>query len=245
MAVTPRQATQAASQVLHYQATSALAASVSAPERRLTTPAMHGSSMQQPRVAFTIAAHTLPNMPNYAIPRTVTATPIEERVLAELDIFDLQMSGAYLDSPADTAGSRIPSSCGASQQQFAAQLSLDATHREAEALAEEEHYQETLLAAAEEAHLQREQQSWCGQLHYAADLMHDTYKFDSLSTAEICMLQAAAHHLLSVCNDAKDAVQQKELQRMKQELQRLEVLNKVQGQKCAELKECNRYTYGM
>jgi len=164
------------------------------------------------------------------------ATPVEERMLAELESFEQKLSDRY---PETSAPVEDPDEL---QQDLEAQRESDPVLQEAEALAADEaQYHQSLLA--EEEDVKREQESFCMHLHYAADIMHDHSILETMSAAEISQVQAAAHRLLSVCDDAKDSIQQKEVQHLKQEVHQLQALNCQEKLTSDKLLEANRYSH--
>ena len=64
-----------------------------------------------------------------------------------------------------------------------------------------------------------------------------------MSAAEVSQVKAATHRVLSVCDDAKDSIQQKEVQHLKQEVYQLQALNCQVKLTCDKLLEANRYSH--
>ncbi|KAA6424484.1 MAG: hypothetical protein FRX49_05696 [Trebouxia sp. A1-2] len=179
------------------------------------------------------AAQTTPADAPSTQRRFCIATPVEERMLAELISFEQELSDRC---PETSAPIEDPDEY---QQDFEAQRESDPALQEAEALAADEaRYHQSLLA--EEQDIKHKQESFCVHLHYAADVMHDPSIMETMSAAQLSQVQAAAHRLLSVCDDAKDSIQQKEVQHLKQEVHQLQALNRQEKLASDKLLETNR-----
>ena len=168
--------------------------------------------------------------------RVCIATPVEERMLAELISFEQELSDRC---PETSAPVEDPDEF---EQDLDAQRESDPALQEAEALAADEaQYHQSLLAEEQDA--KHKQESFCMHLHYAADVMHDPSIMETMSAAEISQVQVAAHQMLSVCDDAKNSIQQNEVQRLKQEVHQLQALNNQEKLISEKLLDANRYSH--
>ncbi len=196
----------------------------------------NGMQLAHSHVFSNRAAQTTPADAPSTQRRVCIATPVEERMLAELISFEQELSDR---SPETSAPVEDPDEF---QQDLEAQRESDPALQEAEALAADEaQYHQSLLAEEQDA--KHKQESFCMHLHYAADVMHDPSIMETMSAAEISQVQAAAHQLLSVCDDAKNSIQQKEVQCLKQEVHQLQALNSQEKLTSEKLLEANRYSH--
>ena len=249
MPVQTRQASQAASQMLQHQ----FNVNVSLHTPVSGGPTAHGwresgnglqLAMAHSQVFSNRAVQTTPANDTSTQRRVCIATPVEERMLAELASFEQGLSGG---SPETSAPPEDPDGFqqDLEQQDLEAQRECDAALEEAEACleealaADEEQYHQSLLAEA----VKHEQESFRKHLHHAEDVMHDSSALETMSAAEISKVQAAAQRLLSVCAVAKDSIQQQEVQHLKQEVYQLQALNCHEKLSSDKLLEANRYSY--
>ncbi|DBA78896.1 hypothetical protein WJX77_000789 [Trebouxia sp. C0004] len=154
-------------------------------------------------------------------------------MLAELASFEQELSGRCpeVEDPDEF------------QQYLEAQRESNPALQEAEALAADKaQYHQSLLAEEEEA-VKYKQESVCMHLHCAVDVMHDPSLMETMSAAQISRIQAAAQQLLSVRDDAKDSLRQKEVQHLKQEVHQLQALNRQEKLTSDKLLEANRYSH--
>ena len=177
-------------------------------------------------------AHVTANTPHTAS-RSVRrkmceASPSDEEMVADMQAFEQQMIGVYQDHPA-----KFTQADAAAQQR-----DLLSLQREAEALQDAEALmQQDMEVAAEIAELEL-----CSdQLLQASDYILKPSQFKCLSPTDLNKMMSAASHLLSVCQHAKDAAQQAEVQNLRQRLQQLQTINQVEQMQCLELRQANRY----
>ena len=177
-------------------------------------------------------AHLTANTPQTAgrsVRRKICeASPSDEEMVADMQAFEQQMVEIYQHHP-----DNLTEANSAAQQR-----DLMSLQREAEALQDAEAMiQQDLEVAAEIAEL-----GFCSdRLQQAAEFILKPSRFQSLSPTDLNKIISAASHLLSVCQNAKDTMQQAELQNLRQDLQQLRTLNQVEQMHSLEVQRENRY----
>ena len=201
----------------------------SAPVTARLLPGCIGISSADPRDPAHVAAHT-PRTAGRSVRRKICeALPSDEQMVADMQAFEQQMVDQQMvDHPAKSTEATTA----------AQQRDLLSLQREAEALQDAEAMmQQDLEVAAETAELQL-----CSdRLQQAAELILIPSQFRSLSPTDLNKMISTASHLLSVCQNAKDAAQQAELQNLRQEVQQWRSLNQLEQMQCFGLRRENRY----
>ncbi len=210
MPVQTRQASQAASQMLQHRFNvndSLHTPGLGGPTTHEWRESGDGMQLAHSQVLSNRAVRTTPANDTSTQRRVCIATPVEERMLAELASFEQGLSGGC---PEISAPLEDPDGF---EQDIEAQRESDVALQEAEALAEE--------ALPDSTH-----HLWLRKQSMSRKAFASTYTMPQMSCMtpafwrpcqqqEISQVQAAAHRLLSVCAVAKDSIQQQEVQHLK------------------------------
>lgn len=211
----------------HYAADSALTTARLLPAGELPYTGI-SSADRDPRDRAHVTANT-PQTTGRSIRRKICeASPSDEEMIADMQAFEQQLGEVYQDRPA-----KLTEANTAAQRR-----DLWSLQREAEALQDAEAMlQQDLEVAAETA----EHELCSYWLQQAAEYVIKPSQIQSLGPTAVSKMMSAASQLLSVCQHARDATQQAEVQNLRQELQQSRTLNQVEQMQCLELQQANWY----